>query len=51
MITQFEVPSILKGELPRLTGYDYPTWFSMDIYKSVQKKVNLEANLSYARSR
>ncbi|MBO9563246.1 MAG: hypothetical protein J7621_10745 [Niastella sp.] len=36
MITQYEVTSLLKEELPRLTGDSYPSRFAMDVYKSVQ---------------
>lgn len=36
MITHYEVPSLLKAELPRISGDEFPARFSMDIYKSVQ---------------
>lgn len=36
MITQYEVPSLLKEEMPAISGDSYPARFNMDIYKSVQ---------------
>lgn len=36
MITQYEVASLLKEELPAISGDQYPFRFPMDIYKSVQ---------------
>jgi hypothetical protein len=36
MITQFEIPSLLKAALPAIAGDDYPTRTTMNIYKSVQ---------------
>ncbi len=55
MITQYEVPSLLKAELPKITGDEYPARFTMDIYKSVQcfseftKAAVLGHNLTLAR--
>ena len=36
MITQYEIPYLLKAELPAISGNDYPARINMDMYKSVQ---------------
>ncbi len=36
MITQYEVPSLLKEELPKISGDNYPSRITMDLYKSMQ---------------
>lgn len=36
MITQYEVPYLLKAELPTITSETYPARITMDVYKSVQ---------------
>lgn len=36
MITQYEIPYLLKAELPAISGNEYPARINMDIYKSVQ---------------
>ncbi|MDF2187169.1 hypothetical protein [Paraflavitalea sp. CAU 1676] len=36
MITQYEVPALLKEALPAISEIHYPARFPMDIYKSVQ---------------
>jgi hypothetical protein len=36
MITQYEVPYLLKEELPTITSENYPARINMDVYKSVQ---------------
>ncbi len=55
MITQYEVSSLLKEELPTIAGDQYPARFTMDIYKSVQcfsdytKHAVLDHNLQLAK--
>ncbi|WP_315820023.1 DUF7674 family protein [Paraflavitalea speifideaquila] len=36
MITQYEVPSLLKEELPTITSDNFPARLNMDVYKSMQ---------------
>lgn len=55
MITQYEIPSLLKEELPKITGDSYPARFTMDIYKAIQcfsdytKNAVLDHNLQLAK--
>ena len=55
MITQYEVPSLLKEELPTIAGDQYPARFTMDVYKSMQcfsdytKTAVLDHNLQLAK--
>lgn len=55
MITRYEVPSLLKEELPTIAGDQYPARFTMDIYRSVQcfsdytKHAVLDHNLQLAK--
>jgi hypothetical protein len=36
MITQYDIPWVLKAEMPAISGDDYPARIDMTLYKSIQ---------------